>query len=170
MKKTFYFLAIIISGLSFGQSTDYGKFHIELIEPAAQSDLSWNNEDVKISYRPTDFFWTVKIENISNKKITVDWDKSTFVINKKSSGVVFDTTVKLLVNQPKGNEIIPANSMIEKKIYPQSYASEVNMYPLFFKRDIEKFGNYSVTINITTIKDQEEKDQSADFVVSLKKK
>lgn len=166
--KKLNILFIIVSVAAFGQSVDYGKFNFEMVKPSGQSDLSWSNDDVKISYAPTDYFWTVKIENISRDKITLDWDKSTFVINKKSSGIVFNTTVKMFINQPKGIEVIPPNAMIVKKIYPQSSANF--MYPLFFKRDIEKFGNYNVTINLSTVKDGIEQDQNADFVVSIKKK
>src|SRR5690606_14064435 len=115
MKKLILF-SFLISGLLSGQTFDVGK----KINVVQQHETKTNFGT--ITFKPSLYFWKVNIENTTSENVIIDWDKTTFVIQGKSSGVVFNDTIKMLINQPKGKEVIAPNSTLTKEIYPKEKA------------------------------------------------
>ncbi|MDV3822889.1 hypothetical protein CMU07_08995 [Elizabethkingia anophelis] len=166
MNKTYTILAIILFSICFGQSVEYGKYNIKLTNTES-NELVKEMNGIKIYYSPTDFFWTVKIENNSGENIQIDWDKSTFVIDKRASGIVFNDSSRLTANLPKGKETIPNGTILTKKIYPKRNVEY--MSPTLTKYEIKKFGKSDIDINLNFTKLQDEFEVNGKFEATLKK-
>ncbi|OPC36198.1 hypothetical protein [Elizabethkingia miricola] len=165
MKKIITLLSIGLCILSFAQSIEYGKFSVKLINTTS-SNLSKEVNGIKVSYTPTDYTWSVKIENTSGSTIEVDWDKSTFVIDKRASGIVFNDSSKLTAGLPKGKEVIPNGTILYKKIYPRRNVEF--MSPTLTKYEIKKYGKSEIDINLVFVKDGNESEINANFEATLK--
>jgi hypothetical protein len=68
----------------------------------------------EVKFNPTEFFWNVQIKNNLNSDVSVIWNKSSFVLNNKSSKIIFDETPLMQLNESIPNEEITNNSYIEK--------------------------------------------------------
>ena len=168
MKKIITLLSIIVSVISLAQSVDYGKYNIELLNTTANSGLIKENENLKLTFSPSEHLWDVQIVNKTGQHIEIDWDKSTFTINSYSSGIAFNNTSQLTANFPKGKEVISPNSITNKSIYPVRYIS--SMPPTISKRYIKEKGKEMISISLFIISgDKKESYITSDFVITLKK-
>lgn len=167
MKKIITFLAFSIGMISFAQSINIGKFDVTMTNSKGQS-LSNEENGVKVTYTPSEYFWKVEIENSSTENIEIDWDKSTFNYQKRVSKIVFNNTTRLLANQPKGKEIIPKGMILKKEIYPLEYVSV--MAPTLSKSDIKKWGKVNYNINLQFIQGTKEFEIIGEFEATLKSK
>lgn len=134
MKKLLFSIAIGLTGLMTAQVTEFGKVQVTQVSEA-KTDFA------EITYEPTYFFWRVYIKNTTGENITVDWDKTTFVVGDRSGGVVFEETIKMMMDQPKGTEVVAPNATLYKKIYPRTHAEYMD--PIISKKRLN-----DVTINL----------------------
>ncbi len=158
---------LMLGTLFSAQTLSVGKINVTMTN-ATGTGLFKEENDVKITYTPTDYFWKLEIENKSDKTIEIDWDRSTFNYQKKVSKIVFSTTSKLLANQPKGKESIPKGMILKKEIYPLEYISFLP--PTLSKSDIKKWGKTEYSINIAVIKDSSEFEIFGEFQAEMKVK
>lgn len=165
MKKIITLLSIIVSVISLAQTANYGKFNIKLINTTSES-LSKEVNGIKVNYMPTDYTWSIKIENNSGVSTEIDWDKSTFIIDKRASGIVFNDSSRLTAMLPKGKEVIPNGTILYKKIYPKRNVEF--MSPTLTKYEIKKYGKSEIDINLVFVKDGNESEISANFEATLK--
>ena len=61
-------------------------------------ECSWENDSISFSFLPTELFWRVKIQNKFSNKIICNWDDVLFNVEDKTSGIVFDNTIRLKMN------------------------------------------------------------------------
>lgn len=145
MRKTFLLLVFAFAMMSVKGQEKYAGCIIEQTTPGA-NNMIWENDSIKFSFSPTDLFWTITIENKTNSKIECDWDNTLFIRNKKSSGIVFDNTIKMLKNEPKGTSVIASKTEISKSIFPLENWWDTGAYPVFKKKSIKKEGNMVVRL------------------------
>lgn len=118
---------------------------IEQTTPGA-NNMVWENDSIKFTFSPTDLFWSIKIENKTKANVECDWDKTLFIRNKKSSGIVFDNTIRMQKDAPKGTSIIASGTEISKSIFPLENWWETGAYPVFKKKSIKKEGNMIIRL------------------------
>lgn len=139
-----YLILFFTIALCTNAQTKYGGCCIEQIAPNS-NDFVWENDSLKFTFVPSNYFWKVTIENKTDTKASCLWDETLFIRGKESSGIVFNNTIGLKKNDPKGESIIPAKSQITKSIYPlRRWDGEV--YPVFYKKDIKKQGDLSIRL------------------------
>jgi hypothetical protein len=80
--------------------------------------LVFQNDSVLVSFTPSSTFWWVKITNKLKQETMLSWDKSSFIVNGKSSKIIFDNTINLNKNDALPSQVIPSESYIEKNIFP----------------------------------------------------
>lgn len=130
-------------------------------------DMIWENDSIKFTFSPTDFFWNVKIENKTNEKITCDWDNTLFIRNKKSSGVVFDNTIRIKKEESKGKSIIASGTEISKRIFPVENWWESGAQPVFKKKSISKEGDMTVRLMFPISYNDQPSDYEFSFNISV---
>jgi hypothetical protein len=128
--------------------------------------MTWENDSLMFSFNPSDYFWKVNVENKTGNKAFIQWDNALFIRNKKSSKVVFDSTIRFKMNDPLGESTIASKSEIGKSIYPVDLWWETEPYPVFKKKNIKKEGDMVVRILIPVSFDGKIKDYEFNFVIS----
>ena len=119
MRKLFTSLAICltvaVSSLS-GQVKNAGCY-LRMVTPA-NDELCLENEQVRIDFEfnSANYFVDVTIRNKTDGVLTVDWDKFTVVIEEEADGIVFDDTVMLAKDAPKGAATLVPGSKVTKAV------------------------------------------------------
>lgn len=142
---------------------------IEQTTPGA-NDMIWENDSLKFSFVPTSYFWTVRIENKTSNKMICDWDKVLFIYDKTTSGIVFDDTIELKKNDPKGTSIIAPNTILRKDIFPIESWGEYGLSPVFLRQLIKKWGEDKISIVIPIQFGQNTKEYEFTFRVYIPEK
>lgn len=166
MKRIILLLAsLAIAYLSSAQTKCAGCF-IEMQNVNANG-MVWQNDSLKVTFAPDEYFWKINIENKKQPTATCDWDKTIFIVDKQSSNIVFGNTNRLTMNQPKGTSQIASNTIIEKSITPARNIDSDNIYQVFRKRWIKKHGDTHIKIIIPIAYNNIYKDYIFDFRVFL---
>ena len=137
-------VCLLVAVQSWGQIQNAG-CTLRLIEPATTAeDLAWENDTVKVKFEfnAMNYFVCVNVWNKTQEIISVDWDKFLIIQGGSSSSIIFDDTVLLLKDQPKGSSSIAPGTMIWKKVTAPSNV-EYNL-ELYRKKDIKKYGNRQI--------------------------
>lgn len=145
MKRIFVCICLIMSLVVAKGQEKYAGCVIEQTTPGA-NNMVWENDSIKFTFSPTDLFWSIKIENKTKANVECDWDKTLFIRNKKSSGIVFDNTIRMQKDAPKGTSIIASGTEILKSIFPLENWWETGAYPVFKKKSIKKEGNMIIRL------------------------
>lgn len=143
MKKIFLLL-MILPFFAYSQEKESGCF-IEQTTLGANG-MIWENDSIKFKVSPSNYFWNVSIENKTNSTAICDWDNTLFICNKKSSGIIFNNTIGLQKNSPKGSENIASGTIITKKIFPVENWKGEDIYPVFKKKYIKKEGDMIIRL------------------------
>lgn len=98
--------------------------YFRMTEPIISDTLSVSNDTIKVSieYDNMAYFAKVSIENLTDEMIEIDWDKFLMLGSKDSKEIIFDDTVMLLANNPKGTSLIAPHTKIRKSIIPKENA------------------------------------------------
>jgi len=144
MKKVLLVLMFTILFINTYSQQKHGGCCIEQITPNS-NDFTWENDSLKFTFAPSNYFWKVTIENKTNTKAVCLWDETLFIRGKESSAIVFNNTIRLKRNDPKGESIIPSKSEIIKSIYPLN-RWDGDVYPVFYKKDIKKQGDLNIRL------------------------
>jgi hypothetical protein len=147
------------------QEYKYAGCLIEQTTPNANG-MVWENDSLKFTFSPTDFFWNVKIENKTSEKVVCDWDNTLFIRNKKSSGIVFDNTIRIKKDEPKGTSIIAPGTEISKEIFPLENW-DMGVYSVFKKKSIAKEGDMIVRLIFSMYQGEQAKDYEFSFNISV---
>ena len=134
-------VCILVAVQGWGQVKNAG-CTLRLIEPETTAeDLTWENDTVKVKFEfnAMNYFVCVNVWNKTQKTISVDWDKFLIIDGNTSSSIIFDDTIMLLKDQPKGISSIAPGTMIWKNVTDPSNV-EYNLV-LYRKKDIKKYGN-----------------------------
>lgn len=167
MKSTFLLLSILcVCTIAKAQEYKYAGCIIEQTTPNSNG-MVWEDDSVKFTFTPTDMFWKIKIENKTNEKIICDWDNTLFIRNKKSSGIVFDNTIRINKDEPKGTSAIASETELLKKIFPLENWWGTGAYPVFKKKSIVKEGDMVVRLIFPVIYGEKSKDYEFSFKISV---
>lgn len=134
-------VCLLVAIQGWGQVKNAG-CTLRLIEPETTAeDLTWENDTVKVKFEfnAMNYFVCVNVWNKTQKTISVDWDKFLIIDENTSSSIIFDDTIMLLKDQPKGSSSIAPGTMIWKNVTDPSNV-EYNLV-LYRKKDIKKYGN-----------------------------
>ena len=134
-------VCLLVAVQGWGQVKNAG-CTLRLIEPETTAeDLTWENDTVKVKFEfnAMNYFICVNVWNKTQKTISVDWDKFLIIDENTSSSIIFDDTIMLLKDQPKGSSSIAPGTMIWKNVTDPSNV-EYNLV-LYRKKDIKKYGN-----------------------------
>ena len=164
MKQLFFIILFLLSIFSAQAQTKCAGCFIEL-QNANANGMVWQNDSLKVTFVPDEYFWKIKIENKKQSTATCDWDKTIFIVDKQSSNIVFGNTNRLTMNQPKGTSQIASNTIIEKSIIPARNVDSDNIYQVFRKRWIKKHGDTHIKIIIPIAYNEIYKDYIFDFRV-----
>jgi hypothetical protein len=167
MKKEILVIALILLAFSSHAQYKYSGCCFELKNGSSnEKGLIWENDSVKFTIDPTDYFWGITIENKLKIKQTVLWDDCVFAVNGKSSAIVFDNTIKLMIDNPKGESIIIPETSIKKKIYPAEKC-RIATNPVYYKSDLKNTGPSNVKLMIATKAGDDNKEYSFDVKISI---
>ena len=134
-------VCLLVAVQGWGQVKNAG-CTLRLIEPETTAeDLTWENDTVKVKFEfnAMNYFVCVNVWNKTQKTISVDWDKFLIIDENTSSSIIFDDTIMLLKDQPKGSSSIAPGTMIWKNVTDPSNV-EYNLV-LYRKKDLQKYGN-----------------------------
>lgn len=134
-------VCLLVAAQVWGQVKNAG-CTLRLIEPETTAeDLTWENDTVKVKFEfnAMNYFVCVNVWNKTQETISVDWDKFLIIEGNTSCSIIFDDTVMLLKDQPKGSSSIAPGTMIWKNVTDPSNV-EYNL-ELYRKKDIKKYGN-----------------------------
>ena len=131
-------------------------------------ECSWENDSISFSFLPTELFWRVKIQNKFSNKIICNWDDVLFNVEDKTSGIVFDNTIRLKMNDSKGKSIILPGSTESKELFPVARWTEYGPTDIFKKKLIKKNGPVKVTLYFPVNYDNKVEDYTFNFIISSK--
>jgi len=172
MRKIFFTAVILLFNFSaFCQNypVKLSGCCITMIKPVT-NQMSWENDSVKFTFKPTKTFWGVTIENKTNVKMSCIWDNALFVVNKQSSPLLFDNTLIINKSASKGESQIASKTEISKSIYPfESYVKDGRNYvsDLFFKAGIKYYGDTSIRLIFPIKSGEKTREYEFEFKVSI---
>lgn len=137
--KYILLVAMLISQLvCFSQIKNSGCY-LRMVEPKSET-LSFENDTVKVSFsfNSMNYFCDITVKNNSKEVISIDWDKFTMIMEGKSYPIIFDNTVMIKKDDPKGSNTIAPETTLSKSIAPTEYI-ELEM-PLYNKGWVKKRG------------------------------
>lgn len=116
------------------------------LQGANDGGLSIKNDTLNIYFKPTAYFWYINVKNNLSSDISINWDKSSFIINKRSSKIIFDNTLKIDQSASIPNEEIPGGSFIDRNIFPADYLDPLTptISRRFVKQRFEETGQADV--------------------------
>lgn len=165
MKKIILLILISMFYTLINAQNKYSGCNIEQLTKGANG-MMWENDSLKFTFIPTDYFWKITIENKTRYKASIDWDEVMFIRNKKSSKIIFDNTIRLKMNDPLGETLIASKSEILKEIFPVDLWWETGPYPVFKKKSLRKEGNMNVRIIIPVSIENKKNDYEFSFLIS----
>lgn len=165
MKKIILFILISMFCTFTNAQNKYAGCSIEQLTNGA-NDMIWENDSLKFTFIPTDYFWKVTIENKTSFKASVNWDQVMFIRNKKSSKIIFDNTIRIKMNDPLEETPIASNSEILKEIFPVDLWWETGPYPVFKKKSLKKEGDMNIRIIIPISFDNSKNDYEFSFLIT----
>lgn len=174
MKKSLLFFALILCvSISVKAQHLVNGCMVTLVE-SSDNSFTIKNDTLEVKFNPTEFFWNVIATNHLKSDVSLIWNKSSFIINNKSSKIIFDDTINFKKNDPIQDEQISAGSYIEKNIYPLENLefSSPTISKRFVKKDFEATGKpHTAKIRLAFLIDGQEKKYDFNFtMVPAKKK
>lgn len=117
MKQLMVILLAIV-GLCANAQDKINGCYLRMIEPVVSDTLVATNGIVKVfvDFDSGTYFANLAIENLTDSVIEVDWDKFLMLGENSSHEIIFDDTVVLLANNPKGSTPIAPHTKIRKSI------------------------------------------------------
>lgn len=171
--KLLIIIPFILLGLSIKAQHQVNGCIVTLAESSDKS-FTVKNDTIEVRFNPTEFFWNVVITNHLKTDVSVIWNKSSFVINNKSSKIIFDETIRMKKDDPIQDQEITSGSYIEKNIYPLENLefSTPTISKRFVKKDFEATGKpHTAKIRLAFLIDGQEKKYDFNFtMVPAKKK
>lgn len=146
MMRRIIITLFVLMALSVSAQEKNAGCYLRMVEPISSDTLSAQNDLVKITFEfwPSNIFVSLRIENLTDSSIEIDWDKFTYVSGKTTLPIVFDDTVMALVDAPKGKSTIAPHSILHKKIAPKDNIEYG--YKLYEKKYV-KYGPARMSFN-----------------------
>ena len=166
MRSLLIFVVFCIPFMGFSQVKNAGC--ILRMANSEDKDLSLVNDSVNISFtfNSMNYFCKVSIQNKTNEVISVDWDKFVMIMEGKSYPIIFENTVMIKKDDPKGSTNIAPGTSLEKHIAPTDYIElELSLYN---KGRVKRHGDQEIGYIIPLLFDNDLKYYDCKISVSLK--
>lgn len=144
-RKNHFILLILLFYpiLSYAQYTDKAQCKISFSSYANQpGKLEYTQDGIIYRFTPESNAWEITIKNNTNKDIRINWEKASFIINGKASGVGFypvtagSTPADVIKEKSEITRTVTASNLIKGK--------KVNK--IYSKRNLKRGGRTSVNI------------------------
>lgn len=169
-KQILLFALILFNSLSlFAQYKDFGICYEIQKGQSEPNGLYAENDTIAAEFDPSPYSWRIVINNKLTKSISIDWGKAIFVINDKSSQIIFKNTLAININNQLGKELIASKTKLTKDIVPKSKVYDGVIYDIIKKSYLKK-SDYTFRIILPITIDNMEKEFEFNFIASICKK
>lgn len=166
MRKILFVLLLTIPVIGFSQVKNAGCF-LRMVSPE-NKELAIENDSLKISFYfdSMNYFCKMSIQNKTSEVVSVDWDKLLMIMEGKSQPILFEETVMIKKDNPKGTTPIAPGTSLDKRIAPIEYI-ELDM-PLYNKGWVKKHGDQEIGFLIPILYEEKIKYYRCTISVSIK--
>ena len=143
-KNHFIFLILLFYPiLSYAQYTDKAQCKISFSSYANQpGKLEYTQDGIICRFTPESNAWKITIKNNTNKDIRINWEKASFIINGKASGVGFYPVTA----DSTPTDVIKENSEITRTVTASNLIKGKKVNKIYSKRNLKRGGRTSVNI------------------------
>lgn len=129
--------------LSYAQYTDNEHCNISFTSYENQpGKLEHTKDNMIFQFVPADNAWQIIIKNNADEDIRVNWEKASFIINGRASGVSFHP----FTTDETPTDIIKNNSEIARTVTASNLIVEKKVNKIYNKLNLRKGGRTSVNI------------------------
>ena len=144
-RKNHFILLILLFYpiLSYAQHTDKAQCKISFSSYANQpGKLEYTQDGIIYCFTPESNAWKITIKNNTNKDIRINWEKASFIINGKASGVGF---CPVTADSPP-TDVIKEKSEITRTVTASNLIKGKKVNKIYSKRNLKRGGRTSVNI------------------------
>ena len=144
-RKNHFILLILLFYpiLSYAQYTDKAQCKISFSSYANQTGkLEYTQDGIIYRFTPESNAWEITIKNNTNKDIRINWEKASFIINGKASGVGFYPVTA----DSTPTDVIKEKSEITRTATASNLIKEKKVNKIYSKRNLKRGGRTSVNI------------------------
>ena len=144
-RKNHFILLILLFYpiLSYAQHTDKAQCKISFSSYANQpGNLEYTQDGIIYRFTPESNAWEITIKNNTNKDIRINWEKASFIINGKASGVGF---CPVTADSPP-TDVIKEKSEITRTVTASNLIKGKKVNKIYSKRNLKRGGRTSVNI------------------------
>ena len=144
-RKNHFILLILLFYpiLSYAQHTDKAQCKISFSSYANQpGKLEYTQDGIIYRFTPESNAWEITIKNNTNKDIRINWEKASFIINGKASGVGFCPPP---ADSPP-TDVIKEKSEITRTVTASNLIKGKKVNKIYSKRNLKRGGRTSVNI------------------------
>lgn len=144
-RKNHFILLILLFYpiLSYAQYTDKAQCTISFSSYANQpGKLEYIQDGIIYRFTPESNAWEITIKNNTNKDIRINWEKASFIINGKASGVGFYPVTA----DSTPTDVIKEKSEITRTVTASNLIKGKKVNKIYSKRNLKKGGRTSVNI------------------------
>lgn len=144
-RKNHFILLILLFYpiLSYAQYTDKAQCKISFSSYANQpGKLEYTQDGIICRFTPESNAWKITIKNNTNKDIRINWEKASFIINGKASGVGFYPVTA----DSTPTDVIKENSEITRTVTASNLIKGKKVNKIYSKRNLKRGGRTSVNI------------------------
>ena len=144
-RKNHFILLILLFYpiLSYAQYTDKAQCKISFSSYANQpGKLEYTQDGIICRFTPESNAWKITIKNNTNKDIRINWEKASFIINGKASGVGFYPVTA----DSTPTDVIKEKSEITRTVTASNLIKGKKVNKIYSKRNLKRGGRTSVNI------------------------
>ena len=144
-RKNHFILLILLFYpiLSYAQHTDKAQCKISFSSYANQpGKLEYTQDGIIYRFTPESNAWKITIKNNTNKDIRINWEKASFIINGKASGVGFYPVTA----GSTPTDVIKEKSEITRTVTASNLIKGKKVNKIYSKRNLKRGGRTSVNI------------------------
>ena len=144
-RKNHFILMILLFYpiLSYAQYTDKAQCKISFSSYANQpGKLEYTQDGIICRFTPESNAWKITIKNNTNKDIRINWEKASFIINGKASGVGFYPVTA----DSTPTDVIKEKSEITRTVTASNLIKGKKVNKIYSKRNLKRGGRTSVNI------------------------
>ena len=144
-RKNHFILLILLFYpiLSYAQYTDKAQCTISFSSYANQpGKLEYTQDGIIYRFTPESNAWEITIKNNTNKDIRINWEKASFIINGKASGVGFYPVTA----DSTPTDVIKEKSEITRTVTASNLIKGKKVNKIYSKRNLKRNGRTSVNI------------------------
>lgn len=136
---------LLYPALSYAQYTDKTHCNISFSSHVNQpGKLECTQNGITYRFTPAKNVWKISIRNNTDKDAVVNWEKASFIVNGKASGI----SLYPLTADASSTELIKGNSEITRSVTATNLIKVNKVYEIYNKRLLKKNGQMSVNLTL----------------------